>query len=163
MIDRDPGKAGDAQFGVPAPGGGHARPRRLSGTLLRAGAVAVFACGTLAACGDDGGDAATGDEGGVASVEDFCASMERINVQLDSRGYFESEGREAAPAHEAVKDIDPPEEIKSQWATLLEGTETAVELERNDSGRFEKTPESEKAADRILSYVDVQCSIDLSS
>ncbi|MGP4024821.1 hypothetical protein [Actinomadura sp. 3N407] len=164
MIDRDLGESSDAQFEAPAPG--NARPRRLSTTFVRIGAVAVLACVPLAACGDDGGaggGAAAEDGGGVASVEDFCASMDRVNVHLDSRGFFESaEDDEVAPALEAVRSIDVPEEITSQWATVIKGTEKAVELE-NSGGRFEKTAESEKAADRILSYVDVQCSVDLSS
>lgn len=160
MIDRALGESSDAQFEAPAPG--NARQRRLSTTFLRIGAVAVLACGPLAACGDDGGAGAEGG-GGVAGVEDFCASMDRVNVHLDSRGFFESaEDDDVAPALEAVRSIDVPEEIQSQWATVIEGTEKAAELE-NSGGRFEKTPESEKAADRILSYVDVQCSVDLGS
>ena len=139
------------------------RPRP-STIFLRIAAVTVLAGGALAACGDDGGGEDPGPgAGGTAGVEDFCASMKRVNVILDSRGFFESEDGDVAPALEAVGDIAPPEEVESQWRTVIQGTEKAADLERNDGGRFEKTPESEQAADRILSYVDVQCSVDLTS
>lgn len=153
MVDRAPGESSHAQIGAPAVSPGGTRPRRLAAVLSRICAVTVLACGA-AACGG----------GGAVSVEDFCASMDRVNVNLDSRGFFESaENDDVAPALEAVKDIDPPEEIAAQWATVIEGTEKAAEMESGDGGRFEKTPESGRAADRILEYVDVQCSVDLTS
>ncbi|XRQ05686.1 hypothetical protein ACN3XK_55455 [Actinomadura welshii] len=133
--------------------------RRLPTRFSRICAVAVLACGAAACGGGDGGGG-----GGGASIEDFCASMDRVNVNLDSRGFFESaENDDVAPALEAVKGIDPPEEVASEWATVIEGTERAAELERGDGGRFEKTAESERAADRILQYVEVQCTVDLTS
>lgn len=168
MNDRSSGASRRARFAGPvrAPGD-YPRPGRSAATLFRNGAAALLACGLLAACGSDdssdGGDSGAADEGGVASVEDFCASMDRINVHLDQSGHFKSaeDHDDVASALEAVQSIDAPEEITSQWATLIDGTKEATELE--DSNDFEETAETEKAAERVLSYVDVQCSIELHS
>lgn len=93
-----------------------------------------------------------------------CGSTLRHLAAVRDRGHFETaEDDKVAPALGAVQNIDVPEEIKSQWATVIETTRKAAELEKSDGGRFEGTAATEQAAERILSYVNVQCSVDLSS
>lgn len=115
-------------------------------------ALAVALGGLLISCGDDGGD-------GAASVEDFCTAIERLNVELDSDGWFEGDDDQGDVVLQAVRDIDAPDEISGEWGTVIDMTET-----RNASeDEPEEDPEAEAAAERVLSYADVQCSVDLGS
>lgn len=132
----------------PAPG-----LRKAARTVLAGAALVVVFGVLLTACGDDGGDEA-------ASVEDFCAAIERLNVRLDGDGWFEGDDGDAGDVVlQVVSDIDVPDEISGEWGTVIEMTET-----RNAS---EDEPEEDDdaiaAAERVLSYADVQCSVDLGS
>jgi hypothetical protein len=124
---------------------------------VRAGVATVAVAGLLAACGDD-----KGGEGDAASVGDFCAQMERMNVELDSRGWFESADGSDQDTIDAVGSVDPPAEISQEWGTVVELTERSAEV-RSEGGEAEETGDSEAAAERVVSYVDVQCSVDLGS
>lgn len=137
-----------------SPGGG--RPRRVASAALRGGVAVAAVAGMLVACGDDdgGGDA-------VATVEDFCAQMERMNVTLDSRGWFETDDGGDVTL-DAVGSVDPPAEIGDEWATVVDWTEQHIEARSNDSD-LDGTDESEAAYERVVTYVDVQCSVYLGS
>lgn len=143
-----------------APGGG--RPRRVVSAALRGGVVVAAVAGLLGACGDD--DGGNGGGGGdAATVEDFCAQMDRMNVTLDSRGWFETGDDEGDVTVAAVSSVDPPVEIAEEWETVIDWTGRNLEAESNDESDFDGTDESEAAAERVVTYVDVQCSVYLGS
>jgi len=151
-----------------SPGGG--RERRVVWAALRSGVAVAAVAGMLVACGDDdegddvGGQVIGGDDGGqdATTVEDFCAQMDRMNVTLDSRGWFETDDAGNVTL-DAVSSVDPPAEIAEEWSTVVDWTEQKVEAESNGEADLDGTDETRAAYERVVTYVDVQCSVYLGS
>jgi hypothetical protein len=112
------------------------------------GATAVSATLlTLAACGDDD-DSASGD--------DFCAQAR----ELDDT----SEDIDEAGAVEALRQLDPPDEIADDWNTMVDLLDDMANLDPSDpdvaADQLDQLEEAQAAADNVSAYLEDECGID---
>ena len=84
--------------------------------ILSAVAVAALGLCLLTACGDDKGDKASGGSGG-----DYCADLKAAKKEVDAlKGGDFSDLQKTTDAMKKLSS-EAPDEIKDDWATLLDG------------------------------------------
>jgi hypothetical protein len=131
--------------------------RRTLICLLVAGAILVAGCG-----GDDDDDSGTGGgnsddtSSGDASVDSFCE---------DFRSYDEQFSEQNEPSDEevieAIRSLDPPEEIADDFDTLIAGLDRLQSIDTNDPAAQEELQEEmsqyTEASTNIQTFVDENC------
>ena len=90
--------------------------------------AAVAALLIAAGCGDDDGDG-----GGASSqaTDEFCQGFNRINEQFSDINPVTSP-EALRDALDMLRDLDPPDEIADEYATVLEGFERLSNIDVTD-------------------------------
>ena len=106
---------------------------------MRRTLMSLAACGVLAVAGcsdsdnDTGGDDAStadsGSESGGGSVEDFCTEFNALNEQFSDAEAAEDD----AAVLDALRSLDPPDEIRDDFELIVEATEAFNEVDREDT------------------------------
>jgi hypothetical protein len=101
--------------------------------------MSLAACGVLAVAGcsdsdnDTGGDDAStadsGSESGGGSVEDFCTEFNALNEQFSDAEAAEDD----AAVLDALRSLDPPDEIRDDFELIVEATEAFNEVGPEDT------------------------------
>jgi hypothetical protein len=121
--------------------------------------VAVAALLIAAGCGgdDDGGGG-----GGASSqaTEEFCQGFNRINERFsDINPVTNPEALQEAL--DMLRDLDPPEEIADEYATVLEGFERLSKIDVTDQDAVsevrDELPEAEDAFNTVGDFVEAEC------
>jgi hypothetical protein len=132
--------------------------RRTLICLLAAGSILVAACGG----DDDGGsndDSAAGSDGtvqGDGTVEGFCEQFRTYDQQF-------TEDPEASDEEviAAIRSLDPPEEIRDDFETLIEGLDRLSAMDTSDpdstAGLEEEMAQYTEASTNIQTFVDENC------
>jgi hypothetical protein len=115
-------------------------------------AAAVALLGLSAtACGDDGGSS--------AAIEDFCAGFEDINERFEDVDLTDPEALQEAL--DLMRQLDPPEAVADDYATVLEGFEALSNIDITDPAAVaeveEQLPEAEEAFSAVGRFVDEEC------
>jgi hypothetical protein len=130
--------------------------RRTLICLLAAGAILVAGCG-----GDDDDDAGTGDDQagtveGDGSVEGFCEQFRTYDEQFTNDPEASDED-----VIEAIRSLDPPEEIQQDFETLIEGLDRLQTIDTSDpeaaAGLEEEMAQYTEASTNIQTFVDENC------
>ena len=79
------------------------------------GLILVGAC-ALAGCSDSEGDVG-GDAAGSGSIEDFCSDFEELDRRFDEDP---EAAADTAAVVEALDELDPPDEIADDYATVID-------------------------------------------
>jgi hypothetical protein len=129
--------------------------RRYIGGLAAIGLLVAAGCG-----GDDGGDGDSAEGGGGGSTEDFCAGFNDINEQFaDINPAEDPEALDEAVA--LLRDLDPPEEVADDYATVLEGFEALADIDVSDQDAVAELQEqfsgTEDAFTAVSEFVDREC------
>jgi hypothetical protein len=129
--------------------------RRYIGGLAAIGLLVAAGCG-----GDDGGDGDSAEGGGGGSTEDFCAGFNDINEQFAEINPAEDpEALDEAVA--LLRDLDPPEEVADDYATVLEGFEALADIDVSDQDAVAELQEqfsgTEDAFTAVSEFVDREC------
>ncbi len=122
--------------------------------LTIAGALALAGC-------TDSEDGVGGEAAGAGSSDAFCAEF----AALDER--FASDPEAASDPDtvvEALEELDPPDEIADDLATVLDAARGLAELDPSDPDAAEQAQElNDEAADaqsRVSDYIDENCELD---
>jgi hypothetical protein len=123
--------------------------------LAAIGLLVAAGCG-----GDDGGDGDSAEGGGGGSTEDFCAGFNDINEQFaDINPAEDPEALDDAVA--LLRDLDPPEEVADDYATVLEGFEALADIDVSDQDAVAELQEqfsgTEDAFTAVSEFVDREC------
>ena len=129
--------------------------RRYIGGWAAIGLLVAAGCG-----GDDGGDGDSAEGGGGGSTEDFCAGLNDINEQFAEINPAEDpEALDEAVA--LLRDLDPPEEVADDYATVLEGFEALADIDVSDQDAVAELQEqfsgTEDAFTAVSEFVDREC------
>ena len=123
--------------------------------LLAAGALLVAGCG-----GDDGETTSDGGGGGgggeSASASDFCAQFQGYDEQFNQNPDASEE-----EVVEAIRSLNPPEEIADDYETLLQGLDALMGVDPSDPEAAEAAQDEmaqyTEASENIQAYVDENC------
>ena len=106
---------------------------------MRRTLMSLAACGVLAVAGcsdsdndtgsDDASTAGSGSESGGGSVEDFCTEFNALNEQFSDAEAAEDD----AAVLDALRSLDPPDEIRDDFALIVEATEAFSEVDPEDT------------------------------
>jgi hypothetical protein len=106
---------------------------------MRRTLMSLAACGVLAVAGcsdsdndtgsDDASTAGSGSESGGGSVEDFCTEFNALNEQFSDAEAAEDD----AAVLDALRSLDPPDEIRDDFALIVEATEAFSEVDPEDA------------------------------
>lgn len=105
---------------------------------MRRTLMSLAACGVLAVAGcsdsdnDTGGDdVSTADSGSESggSVEDFCTEFNALNEQFSDAEAAEDD----AAVLDALRSLDPPDEIRDDFELIVEATEAFSEVDPEDT------------------------------
>ena len=106
---------------------------------MRRTLMSLAACGVLAVAGcsdsdnDTGGDdvstADSDSESGGGSVEDFCTEFNALNEQFSDAEAAEDD----AAVLDALRSLDPPDEIRDDFELIVEATEAFSEVDPEDT------------------------------
>ena len=130
--------------------------RRTLICLLVAGAILVAGCG-----GDDDDSTDSGGSGdnassGDATVESFCEDFQNYDQQFSEQNEPSDE-----EVIEAIRSLDPPEEIKDDFDTLIAGLDRLQSIDTNDPAAQEELQEEmsqyTEASTNIQTFVDENC------
>lgn len=129
--------------------------RRTLICLLAAGAILVAGCG-----GDDddsgSGDDRAGTVEGDGSVEGFCGQFRTYDEQFTNDP--EASDDEVI---EAIRSLDPPDEIAGDFETLIEGLDRLQSIDTSDpeaaAGLEEEMAQYTEASTNIQAFVDENC------
>jgi hypothetical protein len=129
--------------------------RRSIAGLAAVGLLVAAGCG-----GDDGGDGDSAESAGGGSTEDFCAGFNDINEQFAN--IDPAENPEALDeAVDLLRDLDPPEEVADDYATVLEGFEALADIDVNDQDAVADLQEefsgTEDAFTAVSEFVEREC------
>jgi hypothetical protein len=120
--------------------------------LVAAGALLVAGCG-----GDDG--ETTSDDGGsgeTASASDFCAQFQGYDEEFDQNPDASEE-----EVVEAIRSLNPPEEIADDYETLLQGLDALMGVDPSDpdaaAAAQDEMAQYQEASENIQAYVDENC------
>lgn len=133
--------------------------RRTLICLLAAGSILVAGCG--GDDDDDGNDTQSENGGenassGDASVDSFCEEF---------RSYDEQFSEQNEPSDDevidAIRSLDPPEEIQDDFDTLIAGLDRLQSIDTNDPAAQEELQEEmaqyTEASTNIQTFVDENC------
>lgn len=138
--------------------------RRTVFGLAAAGLLVIAACGgdDDDSAGDDGGDATEGESGGGGgSGSAFCEDFIEFTTQ----------GPEAATDPSAIidamRELDPPEEIADAFATTIEGAELQAQIAEGGqepdpemlAELEERSQEYSDASSQVQEYVSTECDL----
>jgi hypothetical protein len=123
--------------------------------LMAAGALLVAGCG-----GDDGettsADGGDGGGGENASASDFCAQFQGYDEQFNQNPDASEE-----EVVEAIRSLNPPEEIADDYETLLQGLDALMGVDPSDpeaaAAAQEEMAQYQQASENIQAYVDENC------
>ncbi len=113
-----------------------------------------------AACGGDdsssSGSGSGGGSGGSQSSGDFCTEFESLNQRMSD--ITDPTGDQLQDALNQLQDIDPPAELRDEWAALADSLES---LDFNDPTNADPAAAQKfsDAIDGISAYVDEHCDI----
>lgn len=129
--------------------------RRSIAGLAAIGLLVAAGCG-----GDDSGDGDSAEGGGDGSTEDFCAGFNDINEQFaDINPAEDPEALDEAVA--LLRDLDPPEEVADDYATVLEGFEALADIDVSDQDAVAELQEqfsgTEDAFTAVSEFVEREC------
>jgi hypothetical protein len=117
--------------------------------------LAVVGLLMAAGCGDD-------DDGGASSeeIKTFCDGFNEINEQFaDINPVANPEALDQAL--EMLRDLDPPEEIADDYATVLDGFERLSEIDVTDQNAVaqvqDELPDAEQAFNTVGDFVQEKC------
>jgi hypothetical protein len=117
--------------------------------------LAVVGLLMAAGCGDD-------DDGGASSeeIKTFCDGFNEINEQFaDINPVANPEALDQAL--EMLRDLDPPEEIADEYATVLDGFERLSEIDVTDQNAVaqvqDELPDAEQAFNTVGDFVQEKC------
>jgi hypothetical protein len=117
--------------------------------------LAVVGLLMAAGCGDD-------DDGGASSeeIKTFCDGFNEINEQFaDINPVTNPEALDQAL--EMLRDLDPPEEIADDYATVLDGFERLSEIDVTDQNAVaqvqDELPDAEQAFNTVGDFVQEKC------
>ena len=117
--------------------------------------LAVVGLLMAAGCGDD-------DDGGASSeeIKTFCDGFNEINEQFaDINPVANPEALDEAL--EMLRDLDPPEEIADDYATVLDGFERLSEIDVTDQNAVaqvqDELPDAEQAFNTVGDFVQEKC------
>ena len=126
------------------------------------GLILVGAC-ALAGCSDSEGDVG-GDAAGSGSIEDFCSDFEELDRRFDEDP---EAAADTAAVVDALDELDPPDEIADDYATVIDAGRRLADLDPNDPAAVEEAQQlSEEAAaaqERVSELLETECGIDLTS
>jgi hypothetical protein len=123
------------------------------GLLVAGLAIAGLLVGT--GCGDDSGGGASREE-----IEAFCDGFNDINDEFANDNPVAN--REALQeAIRMLRELEPPDEIATDYATVLEGFEALSKIDLTDQDAVarvqQQLPNAEKAFDAVAQFVDDKC------
>lgn len=134
--------------------------RRTLICLLAAGSILVAGCG--GDDDDDGGDDTQSENGGEnassgdASVDSFCEEFRSYDEQFSEQN--EPSDDEVI---EAIRSLDPPEEVQDDFDTLIAGLDRLQSVDTNDPAAQEELQEEmaqyTEASTNIQMFVDENC------
>ena len=126
--------------------------------LIVAGALALAGCSDSE--GDVGGDAA----GGSGSSEDFCSDFEALDQRFDEEP---EAAADTAAVVDALDELDPPDEIADDYATVIDAGRRLADLDPSDPDAVEEaqqlSEEATAAQGRVSEFLETECGIDLTS
>jgi hypothetical protein len=105
-------------------------------------------------CGDDDGGASRAD------IDEFCDGFNEVNDA------FANDNPVANPealqeALRMLRELEPPDEIAREYATVLDGFEKLSEIDITDPDAVaqvqEDVPDAEEAFDAVAQFVDEKC------
>jgi hypothetical protein len=115
--------------------------------------LAVVGLLMAAGCGDDGG-------GASRDIEEFCDGFNEINDEFANSNPV-ADPAALEEALDMLRDLEPPEEIAGEYATVLEGFEALAEIDITDQAAVaqvqEDLPEAEEAFDAVGQFVEDEC------
>jgi hypothetical protein len=124
--------------------------------LTLAGALALAGCSDSE--GDVGGDAA----GGSGSTDDFCSDFEELDQRFDDDP---EAAADTAAVVDALDELDPPDEIADDYATVIDAGRRLADLDPNDPAAVEEaqqqSQEAAAAQGRVSEFLETECEIDL--
>jgi len=126
---------------------------------MRRTIIGLILAGTcaLAGCSDSEGDVG-GDAAGSGSIEDFCSDFEELDRRFDE---------DTVAVVDALDELDPPDEIADDYATVIDAGRRLADLDPNDPAAVEEAQQlSEEAAaaqERVSELLETECGIDLTS
>jgi hypothetical protein len=126
--------------------------------LILAGALALAGCSDSE--GDVGGDAAAG----TGSTDDFCSDFEELDQRFDDDP---DAAADTAAVVDALDELDPPDEIADDYATVIDTGRRLADLDPNDPAAVEEaqqlSEEAVAAQGRVSEFLGSECGIDLTS
>lgn len=122
------------------------RPAHLLHRTLGPAAVSALLL-AAAACGGDGGDSS------------FCDAANEVNDTFDSIDDPATE--EYSAAVDRLAELDPPSEIADDWAVMVQMLDGIAEIDVNDPEAADDLAEAESAANRVGTYLDEECGIEI--
>ena len=117
--------------------------------------LAVVGLLMAAGCGDD-------DDGGASSeeIKTFCDGFNDINEQFADINPV-ADPKALDEALEMLRDLDPPDEIADDYATVLDGFERLSEIDVTDQNAVaqvqEELPDAEQAFNTVGDFVEEKC------
>jgi hypothetical protein len=106
-------------------------------------------------CGDD-------DDGGAsrAEIEEFCDGFNEVNDAFANANPV-ANPEALREALRMLRELEPPDEIADQYATVLEGFEKLSKIEITDPNAVAQVqkdlPNAEEAFDAVAQFVDEKC------
>jgi hypothetical protein len=130
--------------------------RRTLVGLMAAGALLVAGCG-----GDDDGGDDTGGGGGGSSDEatqQFCEEFQAFDAQFRDSNPSDEE------VSEAIRSLEPPDEIADDYEILVEGLERLATLDSTDPDAAtefqEDSAQYTEASTNVRTFVQDECGVD---
>jgi hypothetical protein len=125
-------------------------PRPLLRRAAALAAVPAMLLG-LAACGDDDDDS--------ASADDFCDQANEIDQEFAAVDDPSSD--DFSEALDALREMDPPEEIADDWDQLVEAMESLEDVDVDDPDALAEfdAEELQAASDRIDTFMEEECGL----
>ena len=123
--------------------------------LMAAGALLVAGCG-----GDDGGDDASDDGEGSTdeATQQFCEEFQAFDEQFRDSNPSDEE------VSEAIRSLEPPEEIAGDYEILVEGLERLATLDSSDPDAAtefqEDSAQYTEASTNVRTFVQDECGVD---
>ena len=124
--------------------------------------VVGVAVAALLIAGGCGGDDDGGGGGGASSqaTEEFCQGFNRINDRFSDINPV-TNPQALQQALDMLRDLDPPEEIADEYATVLKGFERLSKIDVTDQDAVSKVrdelPEAEDAFNTVGDFVEAEC------
>ena len=116
--------------------------------------MAVVGLLVATGCGDGG------DGGASPEIKEFCDGFNEINEEFANINPVE----DPAALEEAVKmlrDLEPPDEIAEEYATVIDGFEALSEIDITDQEAVaqiqDQLPDAEGAFDTVGQFVEDKC------